>query len=81
LGVVIYFFTVKESIENHKDFIKIHCLFIIMIIFVSSLNGLRWFNLKRAWEIILFGVFLFATGAMYFLDFYKPNNNNKPPPN
>lgn len=79
LGFVIYYFTVKESIENQRDFIKIHCLFIIMIMFVGSLNGLRWFNLKKAWEVILFCIFLFGTGAMYFLDFYKPNNNNKNP--
>ena len=69
LGVLIYFFTVQESLERHVDFIKLHFLFVIMILFVGSFNGLRWFQLKRVWEVVLFGVFLLVTGAMYFLDF------------
>lgn len=70
LGVVIYYFTLDENIQHKQDFIKLHCLFIIMILFVGSFNGLRWFNLKRIWEIIIFTLFLLATGAMYFIDFY-----------
>ena len=67
---MIYYFTIVENMDDKQDFIKLHLLFIIMILFVASWNGLRWFRLKRAWEIVLFVVFLGATAAMYFVDFY-----------
>lgn len=70
LGIVIYYFTFDENMDYKQDFIKLHCLFIIMILFVGSFNGLKWFRLKRVWEVLLFTLFLVATGAMYFIDFY-----------
>ena len=82
LGAIIYSFTVYESIRHLQDFIKLHCLFVIMIMYVSSFNGLKWFGLTRAWEIFFCVLFVVMTIAMYFLDYYfhEPTPPNPPPP-
>jgi hypothetical protein len=51
-----------------------------MILFVSTFNGLRWFELQRKWEILLFSIFLGFTAGLLFLDF-NPNKISELPPN
>ena len=70
VGIGLYTITIVEEIIDQMDCIKIHGLFITLIIFVAAFRGLCWFGISRTSEILIYVVFVLVTFSMVFLDCY-----------